>query len=113
MYVLCFLGVILEEKDNGGVWIRCVSEHSVFVQSYFLDHQTGQAPVPSTKYTPRLTSRSSISTNAMTRCKNRLLRLVLPWQPRQLLLEVCMYVENNFTHLHDVGLQINLTPEKE
>ena len=44
MYVLCFLGVILEEKDNGGMWIRCVSEHSVFVQSYFLDHQTGQAP---------------------------------------------------------------------
>ena len=37
-------GVILEEKDNGDVWIRCMSEHSVFVQSYFLDHQAGRAP---------------------------------------------------------------------
>ena len=37
-------GVILEEKDNGDVWIRCLSEHSVFVQSYFLDHQAGRAP---------------------------------------------------------------------
>ena len=42
--MLCFLGVILEEKDNGDVWIRCMSEHSVFVQSYFLDHQAGRAP---------------------------------------------------------------------
>lgn len=37
-------GVILEEKDNGDVWIRCMSEHSVFVQSYFLDHQAGRSP---------------------------------------------------------------------
>ena len=37
-------GVILEEKDNGDVWIRCMSEHSVFVQSYFLDQQAGRAP---------------------------------------------------------------------
>lgn len=37
-------GVILEEKENGDVWIRCLSEHSVFVQSYFLDHQAGRAP---------------------------------------------------------------------
>lgn len=42
---MCFCsGVILEEKDNGDVWIRCMSEHSVFVQSYFLDHQAGRAP---------------------------------------------------------------------
>ena len=32
LYVLCFLGAILEEKDNGDVWIHCMSEHSVFVQ---------------------------------------------------------------------------------
>ena len=41
---IIFPGVILEEKDNGDVWIRCMSEHSVFVQSYFLDHQAGRAP---------------------------------------------------------------------
>ena len=54
MYLLCLtnvcvcvcvcVGVILEEKDNGDVWIRCMSEHSVFVQSYFLDQQAGRAP---------------------------------------------------------------------
>ena len=26
------------------MWIRCMSEHSVFVQSYFLDYQAGRAP---------------------------------------------------------------------
>ena len=33
VHVVCFLGVILEEKDNGDVWIRCMSEQSVFMQS--------------------------------------------------------------------------------
>ena len=36
-------GVILE-KDNREVWIWCMSEHSVFVQSYFLDSQAGRNP---------------------------------------------------------------------
>ncbi len=36
--------MILVEKGDGEVWIRCMSEHSVFVQSYFLDHQAGRAP---------------------------------------------------------------------
>ena len=47
MSVVCVhvcAGVILEEKDNGEVWIRCMSEHSVFVQSYFLDSQAGRDP---------------------------------------------------------------------
>ena len=33
----------MEEKNETEVWIRCVSEHSVFVQSYFLDYQAGRA----------------------------------------------------------------------
>eukprot|EP00731_Ephydatia_muelleri_P038181 Em0674g4a len=37
-------GVILDEKGEGEVWIRCMSDHSVFVQSYFLDYQGGRAP---------------------------------------------------------------------
>ena len=36
-------GVILDCK-TGDVWIRCMSDHSVFVQSYYLDHQAGRAP---------------------------------------------------------------------
>jgi MAD (mothers against decapentaplegic) family protein 4 len=36
-------GIIIEEKNETEVWIRCVSEHSVFVQSYFLDYQAGRA----------------------------------------------------------------------
>ena len=36
-------GVILEEKNEGEVWIRCMSEHSLFVQSYYLDYQAGRA----------------------------------------------------------------------
>ena len=26
------------------MWIRCVSDHSVFVQSYYLDREAGRAP---------------------------------------------------------------------
>ena len=26
------------------MWIRCMSEHSIFVQSNFLDYQSGRAP---------------------------------------------------------------------
>ena len=37
-------GIQLETKNEGEVWIRCLSDHSVFVQSYFLDHQAGRAP---------------------------------------------------------------------
>ncbi|XP_019855371.1 PREDICTED: mothers against decapentaplegic homolog 4-like isoform X2 [Amphimedon queenslandica] len=36
-------GIIIEEKNETEVWIRCVSEHSVFVQSYYLDYQAGRA----------------------------------------------------------------------
>lgn len=36
--------MILDEKNEGEVWIRCMSEHSVFVQSYYLDFQAGRAP---------------------------------------------------------------------
>lgn len=37
-------GIQLETKNEGEVWIRCLSDHSVFVQSYYLDHQAGRAP---------------------------------------------------------------------
>jgi len=36
-------GVILDCK-SGDVCICCMSDHSVFVQSYYLDFQTGRAP---------------------------------------------------------------------
>ena len=36
--------MILDEKNEGEVWIRCMSEHSVFVQSYYLDYQAGRSP---------------------------------------------------------------------
>ena len=42
--LFCTTGVILDEKNEGEVWIRCMSEHSVFVQSYYLDYQAGRSP---------------------------------------------------------------------
>ena len=36
--------MILEEKNEGEVWLHCISENSVFVQSYFLDYQAGRPP---------------------------------------------------------------------
>ncbi|XP_048251193.1 mothers against decapentaplegic homolog 4-like isoform X6 [Haliotis rufescens] len=37
-------GVHLNYRGEGDVWIRCVSDHSVFVQSYYLDREAGRAP---------------------------------------------------------------------
>lgn len=37
-------GVQLETKNDTEVWIRCLSEHSIFVQSYYLDNEAGRAP---------------------------------------------------------------------
>ncbi|KAI8785694.1 Mothers against decapentaplegic 4 [Biomphalaria glabrata] len=37
-------GVSLDYRGEGDVWIRCVSDHSVFVQSFYLDREAGRAP---------------------------------------------------------------------
>ncbi len=37
-------GVQLDLVGEGDVWIRCQSDHSVFVQSYYLDREAGRQP---------------------------------------------------------------------
>ncbi|XP_041956231.1 mothers against decapentaplegic homolog 4 isoform X1 [Alosa sapidissima] len=37
-------GVQLECKGEGDLWVRCLSDHAVFVQSYYLDREAGRAP---------------------------------------------------------------------
>ena len=37
-------GIELDLVGEGDVWIRCLSDHSVFVQSYYLDREAGRAP---------------------------------------------------------------------
>ncbi|KAJ8273531.1 hypothetical protein GJAV_G00102650 [Gymnothorax javanicus] len=37
-------GVQLECRGEGDVWMRCLSDHAVFVQSYYLDREAGRAP---------------------------------------------------------------------
>ncbi|XP_069679102.1 mothers against decapentaplegic homolog 4 isoform X2 [Periplaneta americana] len=37
-------GVQLDLRGEGDVWLRCLSDHSVFVQSYYLDREAGRAP---------------------------------------------------------------------
>ncbi|XP_011253452.1 mothers against decapentaplegic homolog 4 isoform X1 [Camponotus floridanus] len=37
-------GVVLDLRGEGDVWLKCQSEHSVFVQSYYLDREAGRAP---------------------------------------------------------------------
>ena len=34
----------LDENNEGEVWVHCMSDHIVFVKSYFLDGQAGRAP---------------------------------------------------------------------
>ena len=35
---------MLDVCGEGDVWLRCLSNHSVFVMSYYLDHEAGRAP---------------------------------------------------------------------
>uniref|UniRef100_A0A3Q1GDG6 Si:dkey-222b8.1 n=2 Tax=Acanthochromis polyacanthus TaxID=80966 RepID=A0A3Q1GDG6_9TELE len=37
-------GVQLECRGEGDIWMRCLSDHSVFVQSFYLDREAGRAP---------------------------------------------------------------------
>ncbi|XP_059608927.1 mothers against decapentaplegic homolog 4 [Phlebotomus argentipes] len=37
-------GVQLDLRGEGDVWMRCLSDHSVFVQSYYLDREAGRTP---------------------------------------------------------------------
>ncbi|XP_065713653.1 mothers against decapentaplegic homolog 4-like isoform X1 [Patagioenas fasciata] len=37
-------GVQLECRGEGDVWMRCLSDHAVFLQSYHLDREAGRAP---------------------------------------------------------------------
>ncbi|KAM4013006.1 mothers against decapentaplegic homolog 4-like isoform 2-T3 [Anomaloglossus baeobatrachus] len=37
-------GVQLECRGEGDVWMKCLSDHAVFVQSYYLDREAGRAP---------------------------------------------------------------------
>ena len=29
---------------EGDVWVKCLSDHAVFVQSYYLDREAGRSP---------------------------------------------------------------------
>uniref|UniRef100_T1JJ19 Mothers against decapentaplegic homolog n=1 Tax=Strigamia maritima TaxID=126957 RepID=T1JJ19_STRMM len=37
-------GVQLDLRGEGDVWLKCSSDHSVFVQSYYLDREAGRTP---------------------------------------------------------------------
>ena len=37
-------GIQLDRRSGGDVWVRCLSEQSVFVHSYYLDRQAGRSP---------------------------------------------------------------------
>lgn len=37
-------GIQLDLRGEGDVWIRCLSDHSVFAESYYLDREAGRAP---------------------------------------------------------------------
>ncbi|XP_071825628.1 mothers against decapentaplegic homolog 4-like isoform X3 [Apostichopus japonicus] len=37
-------GVELNIEGEGDVWVKCLSDHAVFVQSYYLDREAGRAP---------------------------------------------------------------------
>ncbi|XP_046659023.1 mothers against decapentaplegic homolog 4 isoform X2 [Homalodisca vitripennis] len=37
-------GVQMDLRGEGDVWLKCLSDHSVFVQSFYLDREAGRAP---------------------------------------------------------------------
>mgnify|MGYP002649118347 CR=1 FL=1 len=41
---LLFIGVNLALRGEGDVYLHCLSDHAVFLQSYYLDREAGRAP---------------------------------------------------------------------
>uniref|UniRef100_A0A3B4A8Y4 Mothers against decapentaplegic homolog n=1 Tax=Periophthalmus magnuspinnatus TaxID=409849 RepID=A0A3B4A8Y4_9GOBI len=37
-------GLQLEHRGDGDVWMRCLSDHALFVQSFYLDRESGRTP---------------------------------------------------------------------
>ena len=37
-------GIQLDLIGEGDVWIKCMSDYSIFVQSYYLDREAGRSP---------------------------------------------------------------------
>lgn len=37
-------GIRVECRNEGDIWIRCLSDQAVFLQSFYLDREAGRAP---------------------------------------------------------------------
>uniref|UniRef100_A0A8C6ELJ5 Mothers against decapentaplegic homolog n=1 Tax=Microcebus murinus TaxID=30608 RepID=A0A8C6ELJ5_MICMU len=77
-------GVQLECKGEGDVWVRCLSDHMVFVQSYYLDREAGRAPGDAVhKIYPSAYIKVLICVSVIDRCSSRRPLHKLQPPPRQ------------------------------
>lgn len=82
-------GVQLECKGEGDVWVRCLSDHAVFVQSYYLDREAGRAPGDAVH---KIYPSAYIKASEKNRKKKRNMRSCIhyPWKPvSQSLCDAC------------------------
>uniref|UniRef100_A0A182MSX2 Mothers against decapentaplegic homolog n=1 Tax=Anopheles culicifacies TaxID=139723 RepID=A0A182MSX2_9DIPT len=96
-------GVQLDLRGEGDVWLRCLSDHSVFVQSYYLDREAGRTPGDAVhKIYPAacLSAVAGIGVDDLRRLCILRLSFVKGWgpdYPRQSIKETPCWVE---VHLH-------------
>ncbi|NXR73141.1 SMAD4 protein, partial [Pycnonotus jocosus] len=100
-------GVQLECKGEGDVWVRCLSDHAVFVQSYYLDREAGRAPgdavhkiYPSAYIKVGLSAAAGIGVDDLRRLCILRMSFVKGWgpdYPRQSIKETPCWIE---IHLH-------------
>ncbi|NWW73917.1 SMAD4 protein, partial [Climacteris rufus] len=100
-------GVQLECKGEGDVWVRCLSDHAVFVQSYYLDREAGRAPgdavhkiYPSAYIKVSLSAAAGIGVDDLRRLCILRMSFVKGWgpdYPRQSIKETPCWIE---IHLH-------------
>jgi len=88
-------GVQLECRGEGDVWMRCLSDHSVFVQSYYLDREAGRAPGDAVhKIYPgahiKVRNTGCLTCTASPACLPGCLTCLSPWPVSPGFLPVCL-----------------------
>ncbi|ESO07230.1 hypothetical protein HELRODRAFT_76435 [Helobdella robusta] len=91
-------GVQLVLEGEGDVWVRCLSEHSIFVQSFYLDREAGRAPGDAVH---KIYPAAFIKVFDLSQCQSQMQQLVV--QAQTAAVAQAAVVAGNFQSPNSVG----------